>query len=204
MYHISRNRKLDGVILKPRIPDNFFTQNGNENNTIPRVCFSETIDGALSALNSNISNDTLFVYEPVLKNSIRVLKNKEVQKYVPDAHLTKEVWILDEVELKYVKKVFVEDAKDMTFFDYENNEGRRGEFWTWIWEDNIDEIEKRLKALGYQNLVFACIELIDEKRTYFFESTVDDDLFVFVRLDREKNNLDISMKKRMDSKLVPV
>ena len=40
LFFVSSSPDMDGKILSPRIPKNFFTENGYEDNKTPRVCFS--------------------------------------------------------------------------------------------------------------------------------------------------------------------
>jgi len=106
MYHLSQN-ELHKEILKPRIPDNNFTRKGYENNTIPRICFSNSIQNCLMALSIGLYNKTFYVYEP--SNNIKIIDNKEIveKQYVPDAFVTKEIWGIEETELIAVAKIKV-------------------------------------------------------------------------------------------------
>ena len=47
LFHLSE--KPLPKIIYPRVPDNFLTQEGIEDNTIPRVCFSPSIVHCLMA-----------------------------------------------------------------------------------------------------------------------------------------------------------
>lgn len=93
--HISLSDKP--IIFVPRIPENTFEFKGkwkqyNENKTIPRICCSDSIFGAISAINvDNIKTYYVHLLEPN-----KVIDNKEVCQYVPDAKATGECWILDE------------------------------------------------------------------------------------------------------------
>lgn len=93
--HISKSNK--SLIMKPRIPKNFMNFKGdwkifNENNTIPRICCSNSIFGAISAIKIN-EKATYYVH---LLEPKKVINNKEVARYVPDAIATGECWILDD------------------------------------------------------------------------------------------------------------
>lgn len=89
MYHLSRN-ELHKEILKPRVPMNHFTKNNYEENTIKRICFSNTINNALMALDQKLNGQIFYVYEPI--NKTKIITNEKIieNKWVPDAHITKE------------------------------------------------------------------------------------------------------------------
>jgi hypothetical protein len=112
LYHLSTD-DLDQQTLEPKVPDNILTKLGIENNTIPRVSFAPEIKYALLAIGYNrIKESTLKifnVYEPDNYKTIKILTSKELESkdYVPDVDKTKEVWILNNVKLKYVGKIKV-------------------------------------------------------------------------------------------------
>lgn len=104
IYHVSET--LDDMkvkVFKPRIPE---LPNGfHENRDIKRVCFSEKIELALGAIGKYSPDefpDVITVYELDLNEfSGKTLSPKEISqnKYVYDAELTKEWWVLDEIKL---------------------------------------------------------------------------------------------------------
>lgn len=106
MYHLSFEN-LDGKILQPRIPDNYLTAVGYEENTIQRVCFSETISGALMSMHRCLTDKILYVHKPL--RTSKTITNEEIinKQYVPDAVYSKEIWVLEEVELEVIKKIRV-------------------------------------------------------------------------------------------------
>ena len=67
-YFISDKNNIK--TLYPRIPDNFMTKNGYEDNITKRVCFSTSIGGCLAALSMNCENKEFYVYQPVGKYKI--------------------------------------------------------------------------------------------------------------------------------------
>ena len=85
----------------PRVPSEQTRMRG-ENDTIPRVCVCPTIAQCITAM--PLAGETaskmhklgmpviLHVYELASDN---ILSNQAVQKYVPDAFETSEMWILD-------------------------------------------------------------------------------------------------------------
>lgn len=93
--HISLSNKP--ITFIPRIPEHTFDLKGkwkqfSENKTIPRICCSDSIFGAISA----IRIDSTKIYYVHLLEPQKVINNKEVSQYVPDALATGECWILDD------------------------------------------------------------------------------------------------------------
>lgn len=93
LYHLSYRDKLPNNILTPRIPES--AVKGYEDTTTKRICFSDSIDNCISALQGDVG--VYYVYIP---------KNIDlVDLYIPskdqvfDAHVTNEVWALNEVEV---------------------------------------------------------------------------------------------------------
>ena len=101
LFFVSEHGDYDETIVRPKIPDNYMTQNGFEDNTTPRVCFSTSIDGCLIALGQNITNKVFYVYQPVGKHKVVV----PTEKQVPDVKITKERWICEPVELTCIGKI---------------------------------------------------------------------------------------------------
>ena len=98
-------RCLDENPLKcfyPRIPE---FRLKNENSEIPRICLSDSIEGCLSAApwgGDNIGEvgklEALRVYEFNVDNYDNILFPEELvkSKYVPDANITGEHWVLNQ------------------------------------------------------------------------------------------------------------
>lgn len=108
-YHLSKSNKT--INFTPRIPDNFFTKNGYEENKTPRVCFSNSIDGCLCALSYNIEGMKFYIHAPKDYKG-RIKENSYVRSKVPDAKITGEVWFLDNVKTEVIGEVIVGSAKD--------------------------------------------------------------------------------------------
>jgi hypothetical protein len=132
LYHISL---LNVSSLKPRIPDNNFTRNGYENSTIPRICFSNTIDGCLAAIADNIKGATYLVYMPIIKEGMNIIGNEEIidNNYVPDAILTGETWITELVNVRCVGKIYVDCAIDEPKKFKIGDKYVDAYFWNWRW-----------------------------------------------------------------------
>lgn len=102
LYHLSPYN-LDGKVIFPSVPDNFFTENGYEDNVIRRVCFTEYIEGCLRGLSQNLKGREYYVHIP--QGSYEVYEPSV--KEVPDAEVTGELWICQPVLLKCVGRIRV-------------------------------------------------------------------------------------------------
>ena len=125
-FHVSMDTKMNGKTLKPRIPT-YLTKKGKvsdtykEDSTIPRVCFSPSIEGCLNAIisaqkNLHIVGEKMFVYIPEKPISeYKVKTNKEIikEKLVFDANATGEIWILEPVKLKLYGVIMVDQVKNI-------------------------------------------------------------------------------------------
>ncbi|MDD2518347.1 MAG: hypothetical protein PHI05_01270 [Bacilli bacterium] len=112
LYHLSESN-LDGVELFPRIPDNFMTRNNYENNSIKRISFSTSIDGALTGISSNLDNKEFYIHEP---NDYSNLVIKQITNDdVPDQSLTEEIWVLNPTRLKMIGKLKVINSKSKIY-----------------------------------------------------------------------------------------
>jgi len=141
-YHISE-KDLTGEIFTPKVPKNYMTEKGYEDDKIKRVSFAETIDGALLGISQDIKGKTFYVHEPEDYN-IKTLSNKEIvsKKYVPDAHLSKELWVLENVKLKKVGKIKVIKAKpNPETYTYGDNIKAQTYHWEYEWIEKLEFVE---------------------------------------------------------------
>ena len=115
MYHLSQYN-LDGKIIRPTIPNNFFTKNNYEENSTPRVCFSDSIDKCIMALNKKCEDEELFVHIPDGKYTVYKPNKNEV----PDTLITKELWIESPVKMKCIGKIKIigDSGEDGLKFSY--------------------------------------------------------------------------------------
>ena len=158
LYHIS-TAKLDGVVLTPRIPSNYFTKNGFEDSKTPRVCFSTSIDGSLTALSQNIEGQEFYIHVPVCKQKIYVPNENEV----PDVKLTDEVWVSTPTRIRCVGKIKVGKAigEDM-MFRYGNNEGYNVRWdWKWIDKKNNFTMESTQNKDDYLHPIYILLTYTD-------------------------------------------
>lgn len=136
LYFLSVSN-MDKKYLYPRIPKNFMTDNGYEDNHTKRVCFSTSIDGCLRAL-SKKPDPILYVHQPDGEYEIY----KPSKDEVPDVFITNEVWITESVKLKCIGSIrIVGDKGDSGFkYTYGNNHTAELYDWEWEWINRIHEI----------------------------------------------------------------
>ena len=115
LYHLSE-RNLDGQILHPKVPDNFLTKHGFEDNTTPRVCFSTSIAKCLIAFSSNLAGKELYVHKAIDPGKVYQPSLEEV----PDCKITGEKWVMRPVKLKKIGKILVikDDGKPGMKYTY--------------------------------------------------------------------------------------
>ena len=103
LYHISYNLEQDGeCMFSPKIPEKV---EGDEDITIPRICFADTIQNCIRSVNGYPRDEINYirVYEfEVDPNDEALVSWKEIYSkgYVNDAELTHEFWYLKPVKLK--------------------------------------------------------------------------------------------------------
>ena len=131
LYFISTENIKDNLLF-PRIPDNFFTKNGYEDNIHKRVCFCKTVDKCLMALSKNCEGLVFNVYEVDNVNDYQVYKPSINE--VPDCELTGELWILTPVKIKLAGKIKCTNSieNDGYSFNYGNNTAKLYE-WKFEW-----------------------------------------------------------------------
>ena len=131
LYFITE-RIIDDNILVPKIPNNYFTQNGYEDNKIKRVCFGKSVDECLMALSKNCKGLYFYVYTVKNTSEYEVFKPSIID--VPDSKITGELWILTNVKVSYVGKIKCIDSipNDGYLFKYGHNVARLYD-WKYEW-----------------------------------------------------------------------
>lgn len=118
-YHLSFNNKLEGNWY-PKIPDGSDIGEKtslSEPNTL-RISFSETLEGCFRAIYPNVSQYfeekkypwmEFYVYSPVITDKTKIVTSGRLTKerFVHDAHVTKEIWILNTVKVELISKIKV-------------------------------------------------------------------------------------------------
>ncbi len=133
LFHLS-TKPLENLEFKPRVPDNFLTRNGYEDNKTSRISFAQNVDDALKAMSMNLENKILYVY--------RAPKNTEFKKptikEVPDSEITSEVWVTENVTVEPVGIIKVGKAIDKPYkYKYGDN---TAELYGWNWKPVIKDI----------------------------------------------------------------
>lgn len=136
LYRISESSNWDGAVISPRVPRNYMTDNGYEDDKTPRVCFSTSINGCLRAMSANLKNKEFYVFIPDGKYDFY----RPTVKEVPDQLVTNEVWIKEDVKLKMIGKIHVSEAKDRPMrYNYGTDKYAELYDWKWRWEEKIKE-----------------------------------------------------------------
>lgn len=126
VFHITKQGHLDGQIFKPRVPEylNKYDPSKDKFEDVdnPRICFSNSIEGALNAILVNIGRwktaDKLgdwYVYvpeKPLKEYKYRTTKQLVDEKKVYDANVTNEIWIEEPVRLKQYGIIHVDQVSD--------------------------------------------------------------------------------------------
>ena len=130
LYFISTKENIKYLI--PRIPDNFFTRNGYEDNKTPRVCFSTDIGKCLMALSNKCTGQKYYVYQPIGKYNVI----SPTKKQVPDVEITDEKWICEKVKLSCIGKILCigDKGEDGISYTYGHNNEYKAELYEWNWE----------------------------------------------------------------------
>ena len=132
-YFISENKFPNDSELKPRIPKNFFTENGYEDAKTARISFAPSIQQCLAGLSQDVEGKTYYVYSPKQIHKCQVYKPNT--KAVPDASITDELWITNPVKIKPMGKIKVtgNEGRDGIIFNYGD---RQAELYNdWIFEE---------------------------------------------------------------------
>lgn len=128
-YFISSNDSL--TTLEPRVPKNFFTENGYEDSNTPRISFAPSVDKCLAGLSQNVDGQTFSVYEPVDISKHTVYKPNS--KAVPDSSITDELWICESVPLKKKGTITVTGNRGEAgrIFSYGDHQAELYDDWTY-------------------------------------------------------------------------
>lgn len=129
LYFLSETN-MDQKVLQPRIPDNFLTKNGYEDNTTPRVCFSTSIDKCLTAMSMRLTDKEFYVHYPAEEHDVYSPSIEEV----PDVKITGEKWIKEPVKLICVEKIRVTGPTRGKGMDYTYGDGKKATLYNWSWE----------------------------------------------------------------------
>jgi len=127
LFHIS-TVPLTNTKFTPRIPSNFLTEQGFEDNTIKRISFAGDIDSALKAMSMNLKGKKLYVYKAPSDTKFTI----PTKAQVPDVDITNEKWVTEPVEVELLGEIQVGTAIEKPFkYTYGNNEA---ELYGWNWK----------------------------------------------------------------------
>ena len=135
-YLFLSEQDMDGEVIVPRIPHNYFTENYYEDTITPRVCLSSTIEGALKAISSKRKIGTEFyVHTPMHECTVY----HPTEQQVPGCKLTGEVWSKEPVRLTTIGKIRVTESTVTESFTY--GKGLTGILngYSYEWETMYDE-----------------------------------------------------------------
>ena len=136
VFYIS-TRNLDNLILKPKIPNNFLTQNKYEDSKTERICFCKTVDGAIMGLSQRLKGTELFVHVPEAPINYYL----PLQEEVPDCKITGEVWVKHPTKIRCIGKIKILDDAGLPGHEYKYG-NRTAELydWDWDWIEKYDDI----------------------------------------------------------------
>lgn len=182
-YHISFDEDLDEKTLVPRVPEwikgmkekdkdfekkleKFKTENnpdgyGYEDPKTPRICFSNSIEGALNAIiNPNkrlhLAGKQIYVFVPEKPISeYKTRSNKVIKKNgdVFDANVTNEMWILEPCKVKFIGSIVVDKVTAKRRKKFTNNkEMNVMEYsYKWRWYHKISKKERFYESVSIFN-----------------------------------------------------
>ena len=136
LFRLTRDNENNKLTI-PRIPDNYFTKNGYEENKTPRICFGPSIDKCLMALSRNCTNEEYYVHIPEPGSNFDVYK--PTLEEVPDSGITEEMWVLEKINQICIGKVKVisndeKDSKKFYYGPFNNSQKFSAELYSWKWE----------------------------------------------------------------------
>ncbi len=122
LYHLSDDDTL--TKLTPKIPDWLSDRkNAFENSSIPRISVAETIEGCILGLqltekDFHYNLKSLYVYSPIITYDTRFITNKLLtkKKLVFDSYITREWWLLDQVDVEYIGEILLTDLNFKTIY----------------------------------------------------------------------------------------
>ena len=182
-YHLSFDEDLDEKTLTPRVPEwikgmkekdkdfekkleKFKTENnpdgyGYEDPKTPRICFSNSIEGALNAIiNPNkrlhLAGKQIYVFVPEKPISeYKTRSNKVIKKNgdVFDANVTNEMWILEPCKVKFIGSIVVDKVTAKRRKKFTNNkEMNVMEYsYKWRWYHKISKKERFHESVSIFN-----------------------------------------------------
>lgn len=143
---ISEN-DLDGKAITPRVPDNYMTKSGYEDNKTPRICFCPSISQCLTALAKNVKGKQFYVYTTIEQLNYYDPTIKEV----PDSLITGEVWVKEPVTLRAIAKIECTGPTNDNAMVYTYGNGKKASLYRYsykIIESDSMKFDKALSVIG--------------------------------------------------------
>lgn len=112
------------IIASPKIPKNYMTLKGYEDNHTKRVCLCKTVDDCLTALSNDLEDTVFYVYTADIENVYYPTIDE-----LPDVELTGELWGFNDLKMKYVKTIKVSNKHIKDGFYCVNGEKKISYIW---------------------------------------------------------------------------
>lgn len=127
--YLINKENLDNRVVIPKIPDNYFTQQGYEDGITRRIVFNSNINDGLKGITGCNEGDKLYIHVPVNKCTYYIPSINES----PECKITKEVWVRESTRVKCIGEIILEEVLTQGYkFKYGKN--KTGELYEWIWE----------------------------------------------------------------------
>lgn len=195
LFFVSTSPDMDGKILSPRIPKNFFTENGYEDNKTPRVCFSPSVRQSLMGINCSKTGTRFYVYSPEDISAIKKYLVKPDKKSVPDVEITNEIWCLSKVKIKRVGVIETTASVDKPHpFKYGDNTAELYEWkFKWVEKYKTYKGDKSMNELRHADETLTDAGKLRKQASENMKNADTQNLEKFGK-DREHNILYISGK----------
>lgn len=182
LYHLSYGRPVDSKTLIPRIPDNEFVEWGVEDGKTKRVCFSTSISKATLAMGRCKEGQELHVYEVDYSSVDKTALMKSIvtptKDQVPDVNITKEVWCMTPIKVKYTKTIKLTSIKYEYTLKFQRKDGTEYVGHPREWNYEVVSIDSQ-ESLGNQQwkTYDSLVKLVSEEDKIHFRSMCGEYLY---------------------------
>jgi len=144
VYYRLTPKDISGQILEPKIPFNFMTSIGAEDNSTPRICVCPSIESCLLAVPLKHPGMEYYVNTIDIDESSVMIPDVA---QVPDQKITDETWIIEPIAMQCVGQIKLIEPTSDTPYRYEYYDPIVGSIcvgylypWSYIWlEGGISE-----------------------------------------------------------------
>ena len=143
-------KNINGKNIRPGEEPNIYIKDF-ENKKIDKISLFSTIDGCLKKIYGDLSNKTLFIYEPEPNQDIRIITNDEIiEKSLSSiAKLTDEVWAISPIKIHLIGRIKINKIIGYESFTYDNNKIGRLPIWAWEWiKESSSEADPKILYYG--------------------------------------------------------